>query len=108
MSELVENSDLLDGNGSAELHTPQKPSIVKPIQSKNGFFSILINGVLFALGMVFPIVTLSPSDGINEIACFGILTTAVLNFIVPRVKWFFFGMMSLLLAFTIIIVFALG
>ena len=90
MQESAEASQLQDDKVGVGKQTSQEPSIVNQRRTKTGFQVILLRGFLFAFGLFFPLML-----GTDEVVCcFGLLTAAVLSFLLPNGKWFLFGVIS--------------
>ena len=90
MQDSAEASQLHDNNEGVGNLTSQEPSIVNQSRTKTGLQVIIPRGFLFVIGLVFPLIIFS-----NEVVCcFGLLTAAVLSFLIPNGKWFLFGVIS--------------
>ena len=104
MQEPAEASQLQDDKPGAGNQTSQEPTIINQRRTKTGFQVILLRGFLFAFGLVFPWIIIT-----NEVVCcVGLLTAAVLSFLLPNGKWFLFGVISSVAAVTISFTIAFG
>ena len=104
MLESAEASQLQDDKVGVGNQTSQEPTIVNQRRTKTGFQVILLRGFLFAFGLVFPLIIIT-----NEVVCcFGLLTAAVLSFLLPNGKWFLFGVISSVAVVTISFTMAFG
>ena len=91
MQESAEASQLQDDKVGVGKQTSQEPSIVNERRTKTGFQVILLRGFLFAFGLFFPLMLVTNDE---VVCCFGVLTAAVLSFLLPNGKWFLFGVIS--------------